>query len=74
VAQSICIYKKIKKFLKVRCAYCMGEKGNCCGILMGKPEDRRPLGGPRSRWEDDIKMDLKETGWNAVGKVVRVLN
>ena len=30
---------------------------------MGKPEGKRSLGGPRSRWEDDIKMDLKEVGW-----------
>ena len=29
---------------------------------MGKPEDKRPLGRPRHRWEDDIKMDLLEVG------------
>ena len=30
---------------------------------MGKPEERRPLGRPRRRWEDNIKMDLQELGW-----------
>jgi hypothetical protein len=31
-------------------------------VLVGKPEGKRPLGRPRHRWEDDIKMDLRETG------------
>jgi hypothetical protein len=31
--------------------------------LVGKPEGRRPLGRPRRRWEDNIKMDLPEVGW-----------
>jgi hypothetical protein len=31
--------------------------------LMGKSEGRRPLGRPRRRWEDNIKMDLREVGW-----------
>jgi hypothetical protein len=31
-------------------------------VLVGIPEDRRPLGRPRRRWEDDIKMDLGEVG------------
>jgi hypothetical protein len=30
---------------------------------VGKPEGRRPLGRPRRRWEDNIKMDLQEAGW-----------
>jgi hypothetical protein len=30
---------------------------------VGKPEGRRPLGRPRHRWEDNIKMDLQEVGW-----------
>jgi len=30
---------------------------------MGKPEGRRPIGRPRHRWEDNIKMDLQESGW-----------
>ena len=32
------------------------------GVLVGKPEGKRPLGRPRSRWEDNIKMDLWEVG------------
>jgi hypothetical protein len=31
--------------------------------LVGRPEGRRPLGRPRHRWEDSIKMDLQEVGW-----------
>jgi hypothetical protein len=34
--------------------------------LVGKPEGRRPLGRPRRRWEDNIKMDLREVGWGGV--------
>jgi hypothetical protein len=41
----------------------MGEKRSACGILAGKPEGKRPLGSPRHRWEDNIKMDLREIGW-----------
>ena len=33
---------------------------------MGKAEGRRPLGRPRSRWEDNIKMDLREVGWGHI--------
>jgi hypothetical protein len=40
----------------------MGEKRNACTILVGKPEGKRPLGRPRRRWVDNIKMDLKEIG------------
>jgi hypothetical protein len=31
-------------------------------VLVGRPEGKRPLGRPRRRWEDNIKMDLRETG------------
>jgi hypothetical protein len=41
----------------------MGEKRGKYRILVGKPEGRRPLGRPTRRWEDNIKMDLKELGW-----------
>jgi hypothetical protein len=40
----------------------MGEKINAYKILMGKPEGKRPLGRPRRRGVDNIKMDLKEIG------------
>jgi hypothetical protein len=41
----------------------MGEKRSLYKILIGIPEGRRPLGRSRSRWEGNIKMDLKETEW-----------
>jgi hypothetical protein len=37
---------------------CLGEKRNAYRVSVGKPEGRRPLGRPRCRWEDNIKMDL----------------
>jgi hypothetical protein len=39
-----------------------GEKRNSYRILVGKPEGKRPLGRPRCRWEDNIKMDLRKIG------------
>jgi hypothetical protein len=36
-------------------------------ILVGRPEGRRPLGRPTRRWEDSIKMDLQEVGWEGMG-------
>jgi hypothetical protein len=44
----------------------MGEKRNACRILVGKPEGRRPLGRQRCRWVDNIKMNLREIGWDGV--------
>jgi hypothetical protein len=44
----------------------MGEKRNVYRILVGKPEGTIPLGRPRCRWEDNIEMDLRETGWNGM--------
>ena len=41
---------------------CMGERRGVNRVLIGKPEGRRPLGRPRCRWEDSIKMDLQEVG------------
>jgi hypothetical protein len=41
-----------------------GEKLNACRIMVGKREGKRPLGGPRRRWVDNIQMDLRETGWD----------
>ena len=40
----------------------MGEGRGVYRVLVGKPEGKRPLGGPRRRWEDNIKMDLQEVG------------
>jgi hypothetical protein len=44
----------------------MGEKGNVYRILVGKTEGKRPLGRPRHRWVDNIKMDHREIGWDGV--------
>jgi hypothetical protein len=43
----------------------MGEGRGAYRILVGRPEGRRPLGRPRRRWEDNIKMDLQEEGWGS---------
>jgi hypothetical protein len=42
-----------------------GERRGAYRALVGNPEGRRPLGRPRHRWEDNIKMDLREVGWGA---------
>jgi hypothetical protein len=44
----------------------MGEKRNACRILVGNPERKRPQGRPRCRWVDDIKIDLREIGWDGM--------
>jgi hypothetical protein len=43
---------------------CMGEKRNAYRVLVGKPGIKRPLGRPRHRWENKIKMTLREIGWD----------
>jgi hypothetical protein len=44
----------------------MGEVRGVYNILVGRPEGRSPLGRPRRRWEDNIKMDLREIGFGDV--------
>jgi hypothetical protein len=44
----------------------MGEKRNAQRLLVGKPEGKRPLGRPRRRWVDNIRMNLAEVGWGDV--------
>jgi hypothetical protein len=44
----------------------MGDKKNAYRILVGKPEGKRPLGRPRRRWVDNIKMDLRDIGWDGM--------
>ena len=43
----------------------MEESRNAYRVFVGKPEGKRPLGRPRFRWEDNIKMDLKKVGCEA---------
>jgi hypothetical protein len=50
----------------------MGEMRNAYNILVGKSEVKRPFGIPRLRWEDNIKMDLKEIGWEGVDWIHQV--
>jgi hypothetical protein len=44
----------------------MGEGIGVYRVLVGKPEGKRPLGRPRHRWEDNIKMDFKEVGFESM--------
>jgi hypothetical protein len=45
----------------------MGEERKVHKVLVGKPEGKRPFGRPRHRWEDGIRMDLRETGLGGCG-------
>jgi hypothetical protein len=45
---------------------CMGEEKYVYKVLVGKPEGKRPFGRLRRRWEDGIRMDLREAGWGSV--------
>jgi hypothetical protein len=44
----------------------MGDKRGAYRILVGRPEGKRPLGRPRRRWVDNIKIDLREIGWDSM--------
>ena len=44
----------------------MGESNGVYRVLVGKPEGKRPLGRPRCRWEDNIKLDLQEVRWGSL--------
>jgi hypothetical protein len=44
----------------------VGEERKLFKVLVRKPEGKRPLGKPRHRWEDGIRMDLREIGWKSV--------
>jgi hypothetical protein len=57
---------KSRRLRWARHVACMGEERNVQRVLMGKPEGKRPLGRPRRRWEDGIRMDLREIGWGSV--------
>jgi hypothetical protein len=52
---------RVVKSRRMRCgAY--GEERGVHRVLVGKPEGKMPLGRPRRRWEDNVKMDLQEVG------------
>jgi hypothetical protein len=44
----------------------MGEEGNVYKVWVGKPEGKKPLGRPRRRWEDGIRMDVGKLDWGSV--------
>jgi hypothetical protein len=44
-----------------------GEERKVCKVLVGKPKGKRPLGRPRRRWEDWMRMYLREIGWGWIG-------
>jgi hypothetical protein len=44
----------------------IGEERNAYRLLLRKPEEKRPLGRPKRRWVDKIRMDLEGTGWRGV--------
>ena len=47
----------------------MGERRGVYRVLVGKPEGKRPLGRPRRRWENNIKMDLQEVGCGGMDQI-----
>jgi hypothetical protein len=65
---SPCIIKIIKsRRMRWACHEArLGEKRNAYRLLVGKPERKRPLGRPRRRWVDNIRMNLGEVGWGDV--------
>jgi hypothetical protein len=44
----------------------MGDERKVYKVLVRKPEGKRPLARPRRRWEDGMRMDLREIGWESV--------
>jgi hypothetical protein len=48
----------------------MWERRGLYWVLVGKPEGKRPLGRPRRRWKDNIKMDFLEVGWKAQTRLI----
>ncbi|PNF29998.1 hypothetical protein B7P43_G06210 [Cryptotermes secundus] len=61
-------YHSVQNLLSSRLQSCSTNWGtrNAYRILVGKPEGKRPLGRPRRRWVDNIRMNLKETGWDGI--------
>jgi hypothetical protein len=56
-------FSGVKKTEMGRVFSMYGERRDAYRVLVGKPEGRRPLGSPRRRWEDNIKMYLRAVGW-----------
>jgi len=58
---------KSRRMRWVRHVARIGERRGVYRVLVGKPEGKRPLGRPRRRWEDGIKVDLQEVGCGGYG-------
>jgi len=60
---------KSRKMRREGRVLCVWEKGNAWGILMGRPEEKKPLEPPGFRWGggNNITTNLKGTGWNGLG-------
>jgi hypothetical protein len=52
----------------------MGKRRGVYRVLVGKPEGKRPLGRPRRKWEDNIKMDIQEVGFEVLHWIELVQN
>jgi hypothetical protein len=57
---------KTKRIRGARHVARMGTKRNAYRTLVGKPEGKRPLRRPRRKWVNNIKMDLREIGWDGM--------
>jgi hypothetical protein len=66
VSPSIIRMNKSRRMRWTRHVACMVEKKNAYRTLVGEPEGKRPLRRPRRKWEDNIKMDLREIGWSGM--------
>jgi len=44
----------------------MGERRDVCRVLAGKPDGKSPLGRPKCRWEDNVKLDIQEVGCGGI--------
>jgi hypothetical protein len=62
------IIRQIKTRIKMWAGHVahIGEERKLYKVLVGKPEGKRPLGRPRRRWEDGIRMDIREIAWGSV--------
>jgi hypothetical protein len=48
---------------------CIGEGRGVCRVLIGRPKGKRPLGRPRHKWEDNIKLDFREVGVDGTNRI-----
>jgi hypothetical protein len=62
-ASYIIMVIKSRRMRWVQHVTCMGQMRNKYKIMVEKPEGKRPFRRPRHRWENNIRMDLTETGW-----------